>query len=136
MQELGYLGFDSASAARLLAEEGCPQALIDEVAPAAGPVARRVYDPLERQTIRPVDEAYARLADRAHAAESMRTATVASSGFGFIAWLAIASLVATVALILALDFFPRILQPAKVAPLPPPPIPIQLVPPPEAAPKR
>ena len=81
---------------------------------AAGPVSRLVPDPLERATVRPEDAAYARLSERIHAAESMRTATASSYGFGFMARLAIAFIVVIGALIAALDFFPRVLQPAKV----------------------
>lgn len=119
--------------ARILAAEGVPEDVIAESAPAAGPLQRRVYDPLERQAMPPEDEAYLRLAQRTQAAESLRTATLSSYGFGFIARLAIASVLAMVALVAALDFFPRLVAPPKVAAPPPPPVPILLVPPPEKA---
>lgn len=136
MQELGYLGFGAESVARILAGEGVPEDVIAESAPAAGPLQRRVYDPLERPAAPPEDEAYLRLAQRTQAAESLRTATLSSYGFGFIARLAIASVLAMVALVAALDFFPRLVGPAKVTPTPPQPVPIQLVPPAEKSGKR
>ena len=95
----------------------------------AGEVSRQVPEPLARGTRRPEDQAYARLAERTLAAESMRTATASSYGFGFIARLAIAFVVVIVALVAALDFFPRALRP-KAEPVAAPPIPVQLVPPP------
>ncbi|APV49957.1 hypothetical protein BWI17_09820 [Betaproteobacteria bacterium GR16-43] len=125
-QELNYVGLDRSHIENLLLEEGCPQDLATDVAHSVGsPVARRVPDPLEREVVRPEDAAYARLAERGRATKSMREATASSYGFGFIARLAIAFVVIMVALVSSLDFFPRALQPAKVAP---PPIPIQLVP--------
>ncbi len=129
-QELAYLGHDEGSIERTLAGEGCPESVAADAARAsAGRVSRLVPDPLTRNTQRPEDAAYIRLAERTLAAQSMRTATASSYGFGFLAKLAIAFAVVVGSLVYALDFFPRLMQPAKVAPQPAPPMPVQLVPP-------
>ncbi len=128
-QELAYLGHDEAAIERVLSGEGCPGEVAASVASAAGgPVSRVVGDPLERPQSTPVDVAYTRLAERALATESLRTATASSYGFGFIARLAIAFLVVIAGLIAALDFFPRLVAPAKLAPAPPRPVPVELLP--------
>lgn len=129
-QELSYQGYDEEAARQLLIGEGCPADVAAEVARvAAGPVSRVVPAPLERVLLRPEDAAYARLAERTLAAESMRNATASSYGFGFIIRLAIAFVLVMGALIASLDFFPRALRPAKVAPQPAAAYPVQLVPP-------
>jgi hypothetical protein len=116
-----------------LAAEGCPERVARAVAgAAAGRVSRVVPEPLERAPPSPEDTAYARLSGRLLATESIRTATAASYGFGFMARLVIAFIVVMGALVAALDFFPRVLRPASVA-VPPQPIPVQLVPPPDKA---
>lgn len=99
-------------------------------------MSRVVPAPLERVLLRPEDEAYARLAERTLAAESMRNVTASSYGFGFIIRLAIAFVLVMGALVAALDFFPRVLRPAKVAPAPAPAYPVQLLPPPGKQEKR
>ena len=129
-QELAHLGHDQARIEKILVAEGCPDRAAACVARASGgPISRVVHEPLERATLTPEDAAYARLSGRLVTAESIRTATASSYGFGFMARLAIAFIVVVGALVAALDFFPRVLQPAKVA-APPQPIPVQLVPPP------
>jgi hypothetical protein len=82
--------------------------------------------PLERGAVPPADAAYARLSERLSAAESMRTATASSYGFGFVVRLALAFVIVMGALVAALDFFPRVMRPAKVAPAP---YPVELLPP-------
>jgi hypothetical protein len=99
-------------------------------------VSRVVPAPLERGAVPPEDAAYARLAERMIAAESMRTATASSYGFGFLIRLALAFVIVMGALLAALDFFPRALRPAKVAPAPAPAYPVQLLPPAEQPAKR
>lgn len=132
-QELSYLGYDVAAVEGLLAAEGCaPDVSAEVAASTAGPIARRVHDPLERRSPHPEDEAYARLATRLHSAEHLRTATLSSFGFGFIVKLAVAFVLVIVALVMALDFFPRLVTPQKAAPQAPQPVPIQLVPPEKA----
>lgn len=125
-QELAFIGFDRDQVAEALAAEGCPpDAAADAASAIAGSVSRRVKSPLEREAVTPVDAAYARLADRTVAAESARTMTPSSYGLGFIIKLAVAFVVIMGALVASLDFFPRILRPAKVEPAP---VTIQLVP--------
>jgi hypothetical protein len=127
-QELNYLGHDAGAIEALLVGEGCPRAVAAEVAAStAGPITRRVADPLERQTVRPEDEAYTRLAARLESAETMRKATASSYGFGFIARLAIAFVIVMVALTSALDFVPRAFRAPRSA-APPAPVPIELLP--------
>ena len=136
-QELAHLGHDEAHVTATLVAEGCPDHVAATVARAsAGPVSRVVPAPLERGAVPPEDAAYARLSERMIAAESMRTATASSYGFGFVIRLALAFVIVMGALVAALDFFPRVLRPAKVAPAPAPVYPVQLLPPPEQPAKR
>jgi hypothetical protein len=136
-QELAHLGHDEAHVSATLVAEGCPDHVAATVARAsAGPVSRVVPAPLERGAVPPEDAAYARLSERMIAAESMRTATASSYGFGFLIRLALAFVIVMGALIAALDFFPRVLRPAQVAPAPAPVYPVQLLPPPEQPAKR
>jgi len=126
-QELTIIGFDREQVEGALAAEGCPADAASEAAGAiAGSISRRVKSPLEREAVTPVDAAYARLSDRIAAAESARGMTASSYGLGFIIKLAVAFVVIMGALVTSLDFFPRILRPAKVEPGP---VPIQLLPP-------
>jgi hypothetical protein len=131
-QELAHLGHDEGHVAATLVAEGCPGPVAATVARAsAGPISRVVPAPLERGAVPPADDAYARLSGRLAAAESMRTATASSYGFGFVIRLALAFVVVIGALVAALDFFPRALRPAKVAPAPAAPAPysVELLPP-------
>lgn len=122
--------------AATLVAEGCPEDVATTVARvSAGLVSRVVPAPLERGAVPPEDAAYARLSERLFAAESMRNATASSYGFGFVIRLAVAFVVVIGGLVAALDFFPRVMRPAKVAPAPAP-LPIQLVPPPGKADTR
>ena len=133
-QELVFIGFDRMQVEQALIDEGCPPAIAaDGATSIAGLVSRRVKSPLERELVTPVDAAYARLAERTVAAESVRTMTASSYGLGFIIKLAVAFVVIMGALVTSLDFFPRILRPAKVEPAP---VQIQLLPPPEKSDKR
>jgi hypothetical protein len=127
-QELAFIGFDRMQVEEALIGEGCPADVASGASDAiAGTVSRRVKSPLEREMVTPVDAAYARLAERTLAAEAVRTMTPSSYGLGFIIRLAVAFVVIMGALVASLDFFPRILRPAKVEPAPP--MPVQLVPP-------
>jgi hypothetical protein len=126
-QELVFIGFDRTQVEQALIDEGCPPAVAaDGAVSIAGMVSRRVKSPLERELVTPLDAAYARLAERTLAAESVRTMTASSYGLGFIIKLAVAFVVIMGALVASLDFFPRILQSPKVQPVP---VTIQLVPP-------
>ena len=128
-QELVFIGFDRTQVEQALVDEGCPPSVAAEGAAAiAGAVSRRVKSPLEREFVSPVDAAYARLADRTVAAESARNLTPSSYGLGFIIKLAVSFAVIMGALVASLDYFPRILRPAKVEPAP---VQLQLLPPPE-----
>jgi hypothetical protein len=125
-QELVFIGFDRAQVEQALVDEGCPPSVAaDGAAAIAGTVSRRVKSPLEREFVSPVDAAYARLADRTVAAESARNMTPSSYGLGFIVKLAVSFAVIMGALIASLDYFPRILRPAKVEAAP---VQIQLLP--------